>query len=180
MTIQAGRPVKGEFAPYYEGYIGKVSGEDPLAALESQTPDVETYWRGITAEQARHRYAADKWSVQEVIGHISDAERVFAFRALWFARGAASELPGFDENAWMPVAGFDALPLSQIIDGWRAQREATLALLRSLEPDAWTRRGTANGKVMSVRALAYTIAGHELHHIGVLRERYGIAGLAEL
>lgn len=180
MTHVAGRPHDSEYAPYYATYISKVGGEDPLGALETQTPEIETFWRAVTPEQARYRYAADKWSVQEVIGHITDAERVFAFRALWFARHAAAPLPGFDENAWIPVAGFDDLSLAAVIDGWRSQRQATIALFRSFPRDAWERRGTANGKLMSVRALAFTIAGHERHHAAVLRERYGLQDFARL
>jgi hypothetical protein len=173
--VAAGRPQADEYAPYYEAYIAKVTGDDPVAALATQTPQIESLWSRVDVTRAKHRYAPGKWSVQEVIGHITDAERVFAFRALWFARADASALPGFDENTWMPVASFDAQPLSDVVHAWRAQRNATLTLLTSFTAEAWTRRGTANGKVMSVRALAFVIGGHEAHHAGVLRERYGLA-----
>ncbi len=170
----AGRPASSEYAPYYETYVSKVSGGDPVAALAAQTPQVDALFARLDRTRAQHRYAPGKWSVQEVIGHITDAERVFGFRALWFARSDPSTLPGFDENAWVPAAGFDAQPIAQVVDAWRAQRGASLALLRSFGADAWPRRGTANGKVMSVRALAFVIAGHETHHVAVLKERYGI------
>ncbi|OGU01395.1 MAG: hypothetical protein A2085_06830 [Gemmatimonadetes bacterium GWC2_71_10] len=171
----AGRPESGEYAPYYDTYIGKVAGSDPVAALAAQTPQVDALFARIDGTRARQRYGPGKWSVQEIIGHVTDAERVFGFRALWFARADPAALPGFDENVWVPAAGFDALPIAQVVEAWRAQRGATLALLRSFGADAWTRRGTASGKVMSVRALAFVIAGHEVHHVGVLRERYGVA-----
>lgn len=169
-----GRPLAGEYAPYYETYIARVQGEDPIAALAAQTAHARQVFESIGGEKAGHRYAAGKWSVAEVIGHITDAERVFAFRALWFARADANPLPGFDENTWVPASAADGAPLADHVEAWRTQREATLALLRTFGPDAWARRGTANGKEMSVRALAFVIAGHETHHLSVLAERYGV------
>lgn len=170
----AGRPQANEYAPYYEAYIGKVQGNDPVAALETLTPNTRRVLESIPADKAGFRYADGKWTVRDVIGHMVDAERVFGFRALWFARGDANPLPGFDENAWVPAARFDAVSLTAVIEAWRTQRAATLAMLKTFGPDAWMRTGTANGKVMSVRALAFTIAGHELHHLGVLAGRYGV------
>jgi uncharacterized damage-inducible protein DinB len=170
----AGRPLASEYTPYYETYIGKVQGDDPLAALEALTARTRRVLESIPAGKAGFRYADGKWTVRDVIGHMVDAERVFAFRALWFARGDSNPLPGFDENAWVPAARLDAVSLKDIIDAWRTQRAATIAMLKTFGPDAWTRTGTANNKVMSVRALAFTIAGHEIHHLGVLGERYGV------
>lgn len=173
-AVIPGRPAADEFAPYYATYIDKVPGDDPLAALEAQTAETAVALGRVDTAKAGHRYAPGKWSVREVIGHITDAERVFSYRVLRFARADQTDLPGFDENAWMPHARFDAAPLADLIRAWRVQRTATLVLLRSLDAAAWTRRGTANGKPVSVRALAWIIAGHERHHLGVLRERYGI------
>ena len=173
--VIAGRPEAGEYAPYYQAYIDRVSGNDPIAALTTQTPLVDALLNRIDPATARHRYAPEKWSVREVIGHVTDAERVFAFRALWFARRDPSALPGFDKNGWMPTAAFEALPIAQVVEAWRSQRAASLSLLRSFGAEAWPLTGIANGKVMSVRALAFVIAGHEAHHVAVLRERYGVA-----
>jgi len=169
-----GRPAADEYAPYYEAYVGKVAGEDPVAALAAQLSSTQGLLHGLDEAGAAHRYAPGKWSVKEVIAHITDTERVFGFRALWFAREDPSPLPGFDENRWMPAAEVDLQPLDLVRAAWHAQREATLALLRGLPRAAWIRRGTANGKVVSVRAIAFIMAGHETHHLGVLRERYGV------
>lgn len=169
-----GRPQAGEYPPYYDTYIAKVQGDDPVAAVEALTPRTRRLFESIPADKADYRYAEGKWTVRDVIGHIVDAERVFAFRALWFARGDTNPLPGFDENAWVPAARFEGVSLADIIESWRAQRAATIAMLKTFGPDTWPRTGTANGKVMSVRSLAFTIAGHEIHHVGVLGERYGV------
>jgi len=173
-AVIPGRPDADEYAPYYHTYIEKVDGDHPVAALARQTLRAFAVYDAIDPGKAGYRYAPDKWSVQEVIGHVTDAERVFAFRALWFARGDTNPLPGFDENAWVPAASFGQVALADVVHALRTQREATLSMLRTFDAGAWTRRGTANGKVMSVRALAFVIAGHEAHHLGVLRERYGV------
>lgn len=174
ITSAPGRPQPSEYAPYYDTYISKVEGDDPVYALEAQTARTQRVFEAIPAAKADHRYAAGKWTVRDVIGHIADAERVFAFRALWFARADANPLPGFDENAWVPAAQLERVSLADVITAWRTQREATIAMLKTFAPDTWQRTGTANGKVISVRALAYTMVGHEVHHLGVLAERYGI------
>src|SRR4029077_5181557 len=119
-----------------------------------------------------HRYAPGKWSIKEVIGHVSDAERVFSHRALRFARGDRTRLPGFDEKAYTPAGRFDARPLPDLAAELDAVRHATIALFAGLDSEALARRGPANNKEVSVRALAYIIAGHERHHVGILRERY--------
>lgn len=173
--VAAGRPEACEYAPYYQTYIDRVTGNDPMVALTTQTPLVEALLGRIDPATAKRRYAPDKWSVREVIGHVTDAERVFAFRALWFARRDPSPLPGFDENGWMPAAAYESMPIAQVVGAWRTQRAASLSLLGSFGADAWRLTGTANGKLISVRALAFVIAGHEAHHVAVLRERYGVA-----
>jgi hypothetical protein len=167
------KPEADEHAPYYSTYI-RLVGEDVFAQLESQARTTPRLLAGLTEDQGLHRYAAGKWSVKEVIGHMADAERVFAYRALRFGRADATELPGFDENAWVPAGGFDRRPVRELVGEFASVRGATLALLSSFDSDALLRRGTASGHPCSVRALAAIMAGHEAHHVAILRERYGV------
>ncbi len=169
-----GRPDAGEYAPYFERYVALVTGEDPLAVLEEQAMTVRRTLQDLPEARAGFRYAPEKWSVREVVGHCTDAERVFAFRALAFARGEKAALPPFDENEFARLAGHDAVPLAELLDEFAAVRTATLHLLRHLPLDAGQRRGVASGKEISVRALAFITAGHVAHHLGMLRERYGV------
>lgn len=168
------RPESGEHVPYYSRYIALVPGDDAGPALATQIAETLGMLKDVDEPRALHRYQPGKWSVKEVLGHVMDAERVFAYRALRFARRDATALPGFDENTWVPAANFDRLPLADLLVEFAAVRAATVRLFRNLEPEALTRRGTANGDPVSVRALAWIIAGHERHHRGVLRERYGV------
>ncbi len=170
------RPQTGEHIPYYSRYIDLVPDGDLLALLETQHSVTQAMLAPLTPEQAKHRYADGKWSVTEVIGHLADAERVFAYRALRFARNDATPLAGFDENLYVPAARFDDRPLGNVAVEFRAVRTATIAFFRGLDAGALERSGPANGQPISVRALAYTIAGHERHHVGLLRTHYGIAG----
>ena len=170
MAHDPGRPDADEFADFYGRYIALVPDGDIVSRLETGF----TALNALTPEQAGARYAPGKWSVLEVFGHLSDAERVFSYRALRFARGDPTPLPGFDENAWVPNADFGARDLRGVLNEWRSVRGATVTLFSSLSAEAWSRRGVASGNVVSVRALAYTIAGHELHHLKVLEERYGL------
>jgi len=166
------RPAPDEYAPYYGTYVSQVPDGDVVATLAAQVDDSLALLRPLSEEQARFRYAPGKWSVKEIVTHLTDAERVFTYRALWFARGAADSLPSFDENAWAPVAEADAVPLDELLDELASLREATVALFAHLPREAWQRRGIASGKGVSVRALAWITAGHERHHMKVLRERY--------
>ena len=127
----------------------------------------------LTPDQAAHRYAPGKWSVKQVLAHLADTERVFVFRALWFARGEASALPGMDENLWGDSAGADAREVGDLGRELAALRQLSLDLFASLPPEAWERRGVASERVLSVRAVPWIIAGHECHHL-ILRERYGL------
>lgn len=174
MTVAIPRPAATEYAPNYGGYVSRVPEGDLIGLLETQRRETQSLLAGLTEAQALHRYAPGKWSVKEVIGHVADSERVFCYRAMRFARGDQTPLPGFDENLYAPAGRFDARPLSDLAAELDAVRRATLALLRSFDVEALARRGTANGKEVSVRALAYIIAGHERHHLAILRERYGI------
>ena len=134
--------------------------------------ETAAFLRGISDERSLHRYASDKWSIRQVVGHLNDAERVFAFRAFWFARGFDSSLPSFDQDIAVTSAGSDARAWPSLIDEFQAVRAASLSLFNNLPAEAWMRRGTASGNPFTVRALAYIVAGHVAHHVGILRERY--------
>jgi hypothetical protein len=166
------RPGADEYAPYYGTYIGKVPDGDLRSMLSTQLAETLALIRSIPESRGGHRYAPDKWSVREVLGHLADSERIFSYRALRIARGDATPLPGFEQNDYVPAGGFDARTLRDLADELAAIRQATIHLFAHLDPSAFERRGTASGKPVSVRALAYIIAGHELHHVGILKTRY--------
>ena len=168
----APRPSSGEYAPYYEKYVSLVPVGDVVETLERQVAETLALLRELTEEQGASRYAPGKWSVKEVIGHLIDAERVFAYRALRFARGDRTPLPGFEQDDYVTAGNFDARPLADLADEFEHVRRSTVALLRPLGEVEWGRSGTASDKEVSVRAIAYIIAGHELHHMRILRERY--------
>jgi hypothetical protein len=166
------KPEKGEFLPYYQKYIELVVSGDVIATLSRQMAETQALLRGLPASVATYRYAPDKWSVNEVIGHLTDSERIFAARALRFARNDPLPLPGFEQDDYVRNSSFDSYPLSELASELRSVRESTVFLFKHLQEDAWMRRGSANGAEVSVRALAYIIAGHELHHREILRARY--------
>ncbi len=166
------RPDSSEYGSYFGTYVGNVPEEDVLAALESQRDDTKKFLLSIPKERESFRYGPDKWSIKEVLGHLTDAERVFAYRAMAIARGEQQSLPGFDEKAYVTRAGFEQQSLRDLLDAYLAVRNASLALFRQLDEEAWQRRGTANKNPVSVRALAYITIGHERHHLKILRERY--------
>jgi hypothetical protein len=168
------RPQPNEFAPYFSRYIDLVPEEDISATMEKQGNATASLLRSLDEQRASFRYAPGKWSVKQVVGHVTDTERVFAYRALSIARGETKPLPGFDEQTWAAEADFDTRSIRMLIDDLTLVRRATLALFRSLPADAWNRVGVANDKPISVRALAYNAVGHERHHLKVLRERYGV------
>ena len=172
MSEVARRPEPAEHAPYYSRYIQLVPDGRIVETLAAQIEDTLAVLTSLTPDQALHRYAPDKWTVQQVVGHVTDSERVFAYRALAFARGETNELPGFDENAYAAASPAGSVPLADVLDDFVGVRRATLSLLRNLSPEALSRRGVANGNAISVRALAWVIAGHERHHLSVLRQRY--------
>jgi len=166
------RPAADESAPYYHGYIGKVPGEQIGEYLAAQAREVERLLAPLNDAAARFRYAPEKWSVKEIVGHICDAERIFSYRLLRIARGDGTPLAGFDENAYVPPAAFDARALPDLLREFQAVRASTIALVEGLPAQAWDRRGEASGKTVSTRALVYIMVGHVTHHLGVLRERY--------
>lgn len=172
MTATIRRPDASEYAPHYGTYISNVPDGDVLRVLEEQRREMQRLLADIPDPKALYRYAPGKWSIKEVVGHLCDSERVFGYRALRFARGDETPLPGFDEQAYAPAGQFDARALPALAAELDAVRRATLALFHGFGPAALARRGTANGTEVSVRALAYIIAGHERHHLGILRERY--------
>jgi hypothetical protein len=166
------KPDRTEAAEYYFTYINQVPAGDIGDILETQAPETLRLLGGISDERSRHRYAPDKWTIREVVGHINDTERLFLFRALWFARGLPDPLPSFDQDVALAHAGADARAWQSHLDEFAAIRAATLSFFRNLPPEAWARRGTASGNPFSVRALAYITAGHVAHHVRILRERY--------
>ena len=172
--IRITKPQAEEHAEYYARYI-KLVGDDALSALRAQSATTPRLLSGLSEAQAMHRYAPGKWSVKEVVGHMIDGERVFSYRALRVARADTTPLPGFDENAWVPAAHFDRRPMPDLVADYQTVRAATVALFSSFEEEALVRMGTANDQPISVRALAHMIAGHELHHVAILRERYGLS-----
>src|SRR5690242_1416642 len=165
-------PDRTEAAEYYFTYIDKVGVGDICATLESQLGETVEFLRGISDERSLHRYAPDKWSIRQVIGHVNDAERLFAFRAVWFARGFDSPLPSFDQDIAVASAGSDERSWKSLIDEFQTIRAASLSFFQNLPADAWMRRGIARGNPFTVRALAYIVAGHATHHLGIVRERY--------
>jgi uncharacterized damage-inducible protein DinB len=165
-------PDRTEAAEYYFTYIDQVAAGDICAALETQLAETLEFLRDISDEQSLLRYAPDKWSIRQVVSHLNDTERLFVFRAFWFARGFDSPLPSFDQNVAVSTAGADERPWRSHVDEFHAVRAATLAFFQELPADAWTRRGVASGNPFTVRALAYLSAGHVSHHPRILRERY--------
>ncbi len=166
------RPGTEEYAPHYATYVSKVTEPDVTATLVAQKLATAELLAGLSEAQAAFRYAPGKWTLREVIGHLSDAERIFAYRALRIARGDQTALPGFDENAYVPAADFERRPLKSVAAEFASVRDATLSLLEGLTPQALALMGTASGKPVSARALVFIIAGHEKHHVAVLKERY--------
>ena len=167
-----GPPERTEAASYYFRYIDRVPPGDVVGFLDAQLAELLPVLQGISEDRSRHRYAPDRWSIRQLWNHVTDTERVFLFRALWFARGFADTLPSFEQEPAAAAAGADAVPWGRHVEEFRAVRQATVAFLRNLPVEAWGRRGTAGGNPVTVRALAYIAAGHADHHAFVLRERY--------
>ena len=165
-------PDRTEYADYYSPYIEKVAGQDVMHVLERQLGEVMPLLESVTEERSLHRYAPDKWSIRELLNHVNDAERLFSFRAFWFARGFEDPLPSFDQDVAVTRSGADDRSWRSHLDELEANRSATLSLFRELPDDAWMRRGVASGNPFTVRALACICAGHCAHHVRILQERY--------
>ena len=168
----ATRPAASEYLPYYERYIGLVPEGDVVATLVNQMTETQALLRALPASVATYRYAPEKWSVNELVGHMIDSERIFTLRALRFARNDPAPMPSFDQDGYVRNATFDAYPLADLASELEAVRQATIFLFRHMDEQAWSRRGVANNAEVSVRALAYIVAGHELHHREILSARY--------
>jgi len=166
------RPGPDESAPYFSLYIDQAPGDDPVALIESQLDETLALCGGISQEQSNYRYAPDKWSIRQLLNHVTDTERAFAFRALWFGRGFDAPLPGYDQNVAANGAEADRIGWSAHVDEFKAVRQSTLSLYRNLPAAAWDRKGIASGNPFTVLALAYIIPGHAAHHLRILKERY--------
>jgi DinB superfamily len=165
-------PDRSEAAAYYFTYIDQVPPGDICEILTAQTAEAVRVFDAISDEQSLYRYASGKWSLREVVSHLSDTERLFVFRAFWFARGFESPLPSFEQDVAIAAAAADGRSWRSHVDEFRTVRAATLTFFQGLPDDAWTRRGMASGYAFSVRALAYISAGHVAHHLKIIRDRY--------
>ena len=166
------RPALSEYAEYYVRYIDQLPDDDIAKILRTQRTDALAVFRGISEDGSLHRYAAGKWSIREVLGHVNDCERLFVFRAMWFARGMDGALPSFDQDLAVTAAGSDTRSWTSHIEEFQGLRDSTIALFAGLPDEAWSRRGTASGYEFTVRALAWITAGHCAHHLRILKERY--------
>ena len=175
-SFAIGRPEPGEYAPYYERYVSLVSGTDILGTLEAERRRTLLLLSGRDEADGDFRYASDKWSAKEVLGHVCDSERVFAYRALRIARADRTPMEGFEQDDYVRNGPFGHTPFCELIEDYIAVRRATLTLFRNLDEPAWTRHAIANKNEVTVRGLAYIVAGHEVHHRRILEERYFSAG----
>jgi hypothetical protein len=167
-----GRPEPHEAAPYYFRYIDRIQSEDVVGVLEAQLDEIPALLAGVTEEKSLYRYAPEKWSLRQALNHVSDTERLFLFRAFWFARGFDSPLPSFDEKVSAGAARADEISWARHLEELHGARLATLTFFRNLPAEAWMRSGIASGNPFTVRALAYLAAGHAAHHMAILQERY--------
>jgi DinB superfamily len=171
-TPGAIRPTDDEYLPYYGRYIQRVPDGDVLSTLSRQIGETLALLRGLPESVASYRYAPDKWSVNELVGHVIDTERIFSYRALRFARADITPLAGYEQDDYVRNSTFNSYPLSELASELELVRQSTVYLFRHIDDEAWARRGIANDAEVSVRALAYIIAGHELHHREILLTRY--------
>ncbi len=173
-TLILSRPGPDEAAPYYQGYIARVGGENIGEQLGEQLAEIERLCAGLDDRSALARYAPGKWSIKELLGHLNDAERIFSYRLLRISRGDATPLPGFEQNDYVPAGHFDERPLAELLAEFRAIRLSTMALASGIPAAAWSAQGVASDNRVSARALLYIIVGHVTHHLGVLRAKYGL------
>jgi hypothetical protein len=170
--LLAERPPATEYAPYYARYIDRIPDGDILHTLEAQLGETLALLRGIPESRGEHRYAPGKWTIKELVGHVVDTERIFAFRGLWIARGDTAPLPGYEQDDWVARGGFGARTLRDLAGELEHVRLGNLVLFRGLTDEAWMRRGVANNVEFTARAIPFILAGHERHHMGMLQERY--------
>lgn len=166
------KPQPGTYHPYYDSYIQLTDDVPPVLLLEQSLAQQLEFYRSIPEEHWDYRYAPGKWNIREILCHVTDTERIFAYRALAFSRGDETPLPGFDENAYADGSGASARNMNDLMEEYRAVRSASLALFRSFNADQWKKTGTANESISGTLPIAFIIAGHEIHHSRVIRERY--------
>jgi len=166
------RPEPTEYAAYYGKYISLVPDGDILALLEQQWRGTNSLLSAVSEAQAEYRYAPEKWSVKQVVGHLTDSERIFAYRALRISRNDTTPIEGFEQDDYVRYGAFETCKMTDLVEDFAGVRRATLSLFRRLDAEAWQRRGTANRNEVTVRALAYISAGHELHHVAILKDKY--------
>lgn len=172
-TSVIGRPDESEYAPHTRAYVALVPGHDPVAALCDQIGKTLALFEGVDEEHASSwSYEPGRWTLKQVLGHMSDTERIFACRALRIARGDESPLPGFEQDDYVRSAAFNALPVAHLVEEFRVLRQSTALLAKGFSSEAWMRRGRVSDWIVSVRGILFTTAGHELHHYKILRERY--------
>ena len=168
------RPAATEYDKVYERYVARVPEEDVIAALTSQVDVLRRVMGGVTPSREQYRYGEGKWSVRQVVGHLIDGERIFGLRVFCFSRGETSPLPTFEENQYVARSRYDDVPLAELVEEFAAVRSANLSVLRRLDDAAWRQVGTASGYPITVRAIAFVMAGHVRHHLNVLAERYEV------
>ena len=171
-TLSISRPEKSEYAAYYEKYVSLVNGDDILPVLIKNKTVTQNLLAEISEEKSLFRYAEGKWSIKELLAHIIDTERIFAYRALRFARNDKTKIEGFEQDGYIKNAEFDKCKFTDLIAEFAFLRDANILMFQNLNAEAWQRSGIASENLVSVRAIAYIIAGHELHHINILKERY--------
>lgn len=171
-NMTTAKPDTTEYVPEFGKYVSLVPDGDIVGVLSSQINDTLALLRSIPEERAGFRYEPGKWSIKELIGHLIDSERIFSYRALRFARDDKTALPGYEQDDYVRSGSFDDRALEDLAAEFASVRQATVLLFKHLNGEAWTRRGSANESEVSVRALAHIIAGHELHHRSVLRDKY--------
>ncbi len=172
--MQIERPTDSEYAPFYQGYVDRVPDVDVMGVLEAQVDEVRRMAASVSAERETYRYASGKWSIRQVVGHLTDAERVFGYRAFRISRGDRTPLPGFDENEYIEQSQYADERVASLADEFASVRESNLAALRRLDASRMALMGTVSGTPTSVRAIAFIMAGHVRHHRGLLRERYDV------
>jgi hypothetical protein len=165
-------PESTEFAAYYGKYTSRVKSDDIVATLERQIRNTQSFFGSLTESESEFRYAPDKWSIRQMLGHVIDTERIFSYRALRISRGDKTPIEGFEQDDYVRNASFERRSMADLLAEFETVRRATVFLFRSLDAPAWSRRGIASQNEVTVRALAYIIAGHELHHMEVLRQKY--------
>jgi hypothetical protein len=168
------RPQPSDYPEALADYVERVPESDVLSVLASQPADLRQIAASLSRERERHAYAPGKWTVRQIVGHLGDGERIFGYRALCFSRGDRTPLPGFDENAYVERSRSNDVPLRDLVEEFASLRAANLRLFQALDEEGWRETGEANGTPISVRALAFAMAGHVRHHVAVLHERYGI------